>query len=267
MRRGGASVSFVIVALAAAVACSSFEDSGPTPGGDAGTDSPTADAPGPADGAAPESGEAAAGDGGVPAFVQSNSTSVTNLMTASVGLPLAVQEHGTIVVAFSINTTANPGIAPPQVTDGADTFVQMATVTNGPVLHYLFLADDVRAGAVTVSVTSNKVASEIQLYVHEYGGLAAKAFIDGKTTVAASGCDDAADCPATVPMAAPARSLLFGYCVTDAAGVGTGFTARETRNANVTEDRVVTVDGSYPVTARKKTGTSYVLLGAVLRAR
>jgi hypothetical protein len=203
---------------------------------------------------------------GLPAYEQSIATSASSQAIVSVSLPASVSAHSTIVAAFTMETADGGVLAPPTVVDDlGNVYVSRVELVQAPALHYVFVADDVKPGKLKLSVQVGAPVSLIELYVHEYSGLAAPSFALGASS--AVPCDTKPDCVSTPLMAVPERGLVFAYAVAFSVKAGSGFTARETLNNNITEDRVFSTAGKYAATATKTNGPENVILGAVLRAR
>jgi len=127
----------------------------------------------------------------------------------------------------------------------------------------VWYAIGVQGGAETVSVTfEGEVAGDfVSLFVHEYAG------ISGVDVVALGNGDAGSSSGAmvtTAMMTTVPNDLLFAFGDTTAAHPGTGFTARRTDDADLTEDRVVAQPSSVSATATTD-GGQWAIVGVAFK--
>ena len=133
----------------------------------------------------------------------------------------------------------------------------------GGVAQIFYVANSSK-GTDTITVTpSVGNANFLDVYIHEYSGLALNSPLDvtasnfGTGTTLSSG---------TATTTAP-NELIFGYSlVANSAVAGAGFTARETLDGNVSEDEVVNASGSYSATFSQPAGGDWITLMATFKA-
>jgi hypothetical protein len=216
--------------------------------GDAGTDSTS-------------SNDAAAPSGIV--WVQTKADS--SITTLAFDRP--VTAHNAIVVAMTI--TVGSGAPPPSMNDSLENRYSTVAGPHYPTFFssiavYVFAAFDVVDGPDTVTPTVSGGYS-IELYIHEYAGLAA---VDntGSNDGQASGTDRTAR--ARITTSAP-NELLFAFVVFGGGltSAGSGFTARSTFHNNVNEDRVVEAAGTYEATATVNNDSPWGMLLASFKGK
>jgi glucose/arabinose dehydrogenase/PKD repeat protein len=191
-----------------------------------------------------------------PTFVQAKANEVTSGTTNRVAFTSA-NGVGNLIVAYVVWN--NGGTASVTDTRGnAYSTVAPATKWNNNAWSsQVFYAKNVAAGANTVTATFGTAINSFGiLYVHEYSGMDKTAPVDvtksavGTTTAMSSG---------TATTTSP-TDLIFGAgaSVNNINQPGSGFTTRSTAYGNRTEDRTVTVAGSYAATASQN-GSGWVM--------
>jgi hypothetical protein len=191
----------------------------------------------------------------------SDSNSVSSLSTAFNG---AVTARGAIIVCLILGSQSTLS----QITDTrGNTY---ATVlgpwdTFGGYRSYIALAQDVGGGPDTVSAQVSP-ATTMELYVHEYAGLATSgAFDKSSSRNGSSSTTDGME--SGFVTTSFDQELIFGFAVTNTAALGTGFNLRSSFNNNVIEDKVVTTKGSYQATATMTAGTAWAMMVATFRGQ
>jgi hypothetical protein len=200
------------------------------------------------------------------AFVQARENDSPTALNLSTTFGSDVRAHSAIIVCISIYTLAV------SVSAISDSLGNSYTTVVGPfdgngTRHYIAVALDVAGGPDTVTVTVNGNPSPyLGLHIHEYAGLARQGAFDVGS--AAAGTSSAVDGMASGAKATTAdHELIFGYGVSsDTAYPGTGFTARSGfSTGDVTEDKVVSVQGTYQATATMVSGTNWEMLMATFK--
>jgi hypothetical protein len=200
------------------------------------------------------------------AFVQAREGETSSATSLSIAFGSDVGSHNAIIVCISIYTLTVT------VTGIHDTRGNTYATAVGPfdakgTRHYLAVALDAAGGPDTITVTvSGDPAPYLGMHIHEYSGLARQGAFD--TGSAAAGTSSAVDGMASGAKSTAAdRELIFGYGVSsDTAYPGTGFTARSGfSTGDVTEDRIVSVRGTYQATATMVSGTQWEMLMATFR--
>jgi hypothetical protein len=192
----------------------------------------------------------------------------TGQRSTSVAFARPVTAHNTIVVAVDVT----PGAAtPPTVI--TDSLQNRYSVLAGPysvsggLQLYLVAAFDVAGGPDTVNVMWTG-PDYVDLYIHEYAGLALVDAVDATNT--AKGSSDAdPTASASVVVSAP-NDLLFAFVGADAAEVnaGSSFSLAVPLVGNLTEDKVVEQPGTYSATATVTTsGHPWGVLLAALKGK
>jgi hypothetical protein len=243
-----------------------FDGAGPDSGEEGG---PSDGASGEATGPSPDAGHGPL-DATVPtqiSFVQAAATSA-----ATVAIPVAfanpVASHHTIIVSLDFDSVTQTMLP---VTDSLNnTYVTVVgpvddLVPTHPVRSYIAYATDIEGGSDVVTVTlTGAPATVTELYIQEYAGLASANAFDAHasatgTSTAVNGIASGHATTTSGP------ELIFAFVETGTAVAGTGFATRSAFNANLTEDEVVTLPGSYQATATMAAGTSWAILMATFR--
>jgi len=188
---------------------------------------------------------------GPPAFVQGSAAEIQDASMGIVTFNAAVTTGDTLIVGVDYPNVSGSL----KVTDAMNnTFATAYAVQT----NILFVALDVKGGIdpVTIDLVGGPV-THFEVYIHEYANISAFDSANGMT-----GAADAMS-SGNITVSQPSE-LLFGYVTIDyGSGVaGAGFTPRSAFNGNVTEDRLVTTAGAFPVTATKLNGTTWIMLGA-----
>jgi hypothetical protein len=167
-------------------------------------------------------------------------------------------------VAVAYNATQVAGDLNVIVVGWNDTVASVSTVTDskgnpytlaiGPTLgsgasQSIYYAKNITAGANTVTVTFNQAAQYVDIRVLEYSGLSTTSPLDkvaGATGAAATANSGSASTTA-------ANELIVGAGITSGgfSAAGTGFTVRiiTSPDADIAEDQIVSVQGTYNATA------------------
>jgi hypothetical protein len=181
-------------------------------------------------------------------FVQASAVQGKNTSSAVATFPNGVLPHSAIVVAMDPNQAGGGTIT--QVTD---TMGSSYTIVGGPFpaptgyAFYLAVAFDVSGGDnVKVTATMNAPTSSLEIYIHEYSGIAS---LDGVAFNKSSTATTVRDGMTVSLTTVAPNELLFGFAAAGAVSVGSLFNVRSTLNANVTEDRAAAAPGAYDVTA------------------
>jgi hypothetical protein len=207
--------------------------------------------------------DAAAATSGI-ALVQS-----TVARSTTVAFARPVTEHNTIIVAVDVTpASATPA---PVITDSLQNRYAVVAgpySVSGALQLYLAAAFDVAGGTDNVTVTWSG-APNVDLYIHEYAGLAAVDAIDGTSTARGTSSDADSVASASVTVTAP-NELLFAFVGADSADVtvGSGFYLGVTFIGNLTEDRVIEQPGTYQATATVTTsGYAWGVLLAAFKGK
>jgi hypothetical protein len=268
---------------------SAREDSGPgtdSSGTDSsGADSSDRDAPG-GDASSGDTGlaDAGVGDAGTsdaasdsgppPAITCVQFTAGGGTTTAMRGVPFnnPVQAHDAVIVGIVVTTGSGPSTID-TITDSLGNAYQTVL---GPVLPsldagnsgttlYLAFAGDIAGGSDSVTVKLS-TAAYLDVYIHEYSGLALSGAFD--VGAGASGTSDVSNAMSSGPASTHAsHELVFGFGASAMTSAGSGFTARSTFDTNITEDEVVTSSGSYQATATAGNLTGWIMTMATFRGQ
>ncbi len=169
-------------------------------------------------------------------------------------------------VTFASPTTAGNLIAVYVIWDSAGTVSISDSSGNtyasavGPTLWnsrkysvQVFYARNIKGGADTVTARfSTALTSFGIVYIHEYSQLDQVAPVDVTAAAVGTGTSISSGSAAT----SSANDLLFGAAVSmnTVTRAGTGFSVRSTAQGNMTEDRLVSTQGSYSATATNSGG-------------
>ena len=187
-----------------------------------------------------------------PAFVQERDNQVNSGNTSSTTFS-SVVTGGNLLVAYLIWDS----------TGGASVSDSLGNVyasaggptrwSNGIYSAQVFYAINKRSGVDTVTATfSTSVHSFGIIYAHEYSGINPTSPLD--VTIAAAG--PSGNLTSGVTNTTNSIDLLFagGVSASVVTSPGPGYMARSTSHGNITEDRIVTVTGSYNATATNSGG-------------
>jgi chitodextrinase len=187
-----------------------------------------------------------------PAFVQERDNQVNSGNTGSTTFS-SVVTGGNLLVAYLIWDS----------TGGASVSDSLGNVyasaggptrwSNGIYSAQVFYAINNRSGVDTVTaIFSTSVHSFGIIYAHEYSGINQTSPLD--VTIAAAG--PSGNLTSGVTNTTNSMDLLFagGVSANVVTSPGPGYMARSTSHGNITEDRVVTVTGSYNATATNSGG-------------
>jgi hypothetical protein len=122
----------------------------------------------------------------------------------------------------------------------------------------LYYAKNVAGGANTVTVSLSGPDDVVELYIHEYSGANPTAPLDVQ-----SGATGTASSASSTAVTSTANDLVFGYCVTGLANVGSGFTVRSNLDSNLTEDKITATAG--PVSATATASSAWALQMAAFK--
>jgi hypothetical protein len=190
-----------------------------------------------------------AGDGGPPpppiTFVQTKGGKET-ATSATVAFATDVQKGDTLIVAIDFGTASGA-----TVTEVTDTLGDTYDVVLGPfegagVRQYIYYAISGATGPDAVTVTIS-ASTEIEVYLHEYSGLAQVGTVDIGASDSTSGVSDADGGVVVGPIVThSSNELLFVFATcTNACVAGPGFLTRSTFDGNLTEDRIAVAPASY----------------------
>jgi hypothetical protein len=122
----------------------------------------------------------------------------------------------------------------------------------------LYYAKNVASGANTGTVSLSGPDDVVELYIHEYSGANPTAPLDVQ-----SGATGTASSASSTAVTSTANDLVFGYCVTGIANVGSGFTVRSNLDSNLTEDKITATAG--PVSATATASSAWALQMAAFK--
>src|SRR5678815_432988 len=192
---------------------------------------------------------------------------VTNLgmpaaTSLSVELPHAIATSHVLVVAVDYKGTT----ASPQFTDSlGNRLLPVSPVSRAETQSSLIAYAPITVpGRDTVTVSLTEPTNGIGFYVHVYSGLSATAPFD---TFAFEIGSDAQLTTRSATTTAP-NELLFahGVIATAVQSPGIGFAARQTCNANMTEDALAGAPGPYTATFKGNTRGSWIASLATFRS-
>lgn len=272
-RRTISSLLVLLASGAAASSCSLLVDTHDLALSPAGSDSAPSNGEAGAGGAADASqvGDSAlpTADSGTPpaiVFVQAREGDTSSALNLPITFGSDVRAHSAIIVCISIYTLSVTLTGIRDIRGNTYTTVVGPYDANG-TRHYLAVALDVASGPDTVTATvSGNPSPFLGMHIHEYSGLARQGAFDvGSATAGTSAAVDGMVSGAKSTTAD--RELIFGYGVSsDTAYPGTGFTARSGfATGDVTEDKIVSVRGTYQATATMTVGNRWEMLMATFR--
>lgn len=180
---------------------------------------------------------------GQVSFVQSTAK-VVNAKSLSVSLKTTTAGD-LILLGLGYHSKANIT----SITDSqGNTFVQVGTqlVSPGGGQNQVFYANNIRGGAEKITITISASSQYFEAYVTEYSGVDPIHPINAQSgAVGSAGTVSSGSATTSV-----AGAMISGYCMGDSScTVGSGFAARSTLDANLTEDKVAGSPGSYAATA------------------
>jgi chitodextrinase len=190
--------------------------------------------------------------GATPAFVQERDNQVTSGKTSGVTLA-APTVAGNLIVAYLIwdnigTATVSDSLGNSYASAGAPT--RWGTGNYSTQIFYVInLHDGVNTVTAMFSTAVNRFAV---VYVHEYSGIRQTAPLD--VTVAAAGSSGSLSSGSVTTT--NDVDLLFAGAVSAnfVTSSGPGYISRSTAHGNMTEDRVVSVKGTYSATASNSSG-------------
>jgi hypothetical protein len=217
-------------------------------------DAPTRDSPGAADAEdAPRDvggmDAVDAHDAGPPpppiAFVQTKGGKDV-ATSATVAFATDVQKGHTLIVALDFGTASAATVT--KVTDTlGDTYdLVLGPYEGGGVWQYIYYAISGATGPDAVTVTIS-ASAEVEVYLHEYSGLAQVGTVDTGASDSTSGVSDADGGVVVGPIVTHASNELvfvFATCANSCVA-GPGFLTRSTFDGNLTEDRIAVAPASY----------------------
>ena len=172
-----------------------------------------------------------------------------------------------IVVAIGFAYTS--GVTISSVTDSRGNAYQVgqALLNPGGAAQAIYYAENIKAGANTVTVNCTPGVKFPSLRIHEYSGLATSNSLD--VSAGASGSTTSMSSGATAATSVAAE-LVFGavYSVGSVTSVGSGFTLRvqDTYTSALSEDKIVTSTGAQTATATQAGGHAYVMQVVTFKA-
>jgi hypothetical protein len=194
-------------------------------------------------------------------YVQGSASGIHNGDTVAVGLPNPVQAHHALIVCVASNGGS------PAFTDSlGNTYTAVLGPTGIPTLQgTIAIAEDVPAGPVKVTVKLSASGSYLDVYVHEYAGLARMQAFD--VAAANSGLlVDGGAITSGIARTTADNELVFGFGIGENVLAGAGFTARTSYDTNLTEDKKVIQAGPYEATASTSaSNNNYVMLMATFK--
>jgi hypothetical protein len=200
-----------------------------------------------------------------PDFVQVgfNFTTDTSL---SVSFEKPIGSGNTIVIALDVFGPETAAVT--AVTDTlGNHFTVLGPFDSSVERHYLAYAEDTVPGTDAITAAVDTAAS-LELYIHEYSGLAPAASLDAVQW--ANGSSLAVDGMQSgfATTTAPVEVVFaFAECTSGTCASGTGFTLRSHGHGNVTEDHIVTSIGSYQAVATSLDSATWTIVMATFRAR
>lgn len=208
------------------------------------------------------------GGGNGISFVQSASSSCNVASSCASGFNSNNTAGNTIVVGFDWSDNVNfSSISDTQ----GNTYTQAGveshlTSGNEPEKLRIYYAKNIKAGANTVTTTlSGAATTSSNVYIHEYSGLDTVAPFD--VTASSAGTSTTLDSGSVTTNFA--NELIFGYGIQDVVQTplaGSSFTARSTAQSNITEDKTVSVAGSYTATASVPSSANWLMRVATFKS-
>jgi hypothetical protein len=226
-----ASVGLLLVMSLAAVACSPFGVGAVNDGQvDASVDSGGVDG------------------GALPiAFEQANGDQAQNATSATVDFFTPLKVHSAVIVALDY-PSSDVDVTSVKDSLGQTYAIVIPPYDGGGWRHSIAVALDTKGGTDKVTVLLSAQVTFIQVYIHEYSGLALTDALDQTSAGRITSPSDAAARSGSV-ITTQDRELLFGFGAADKIEPGDGFARRTNLFGDVTEDRVVSTVGTYEATA------------------
>ena len=130
----------------------------------------------------------------------------------------------------------------------------------------IFFVPNSKAGANTVTCTFNGSVSSRRMVIHEYSGLLTTSPLDVNSSFANTTATSAMTSNSAVTTAA--KELVFGWGASNSGWTipGSGFTIRQTAGSESSEDKIVTVPGSYAATGTSAAADNWVMQMASFKA-
>jgi hypothetical protein len=181
-------------------------------------------------------------------FIQSTAVESNASSTGKVVLHDPVSAHHAIIVALDFTGSSSLSSV---TDDSGDTFQTVLGPISDSFDHSLYVAAafDVAAAATppTIAVALAKPADVLEIYVHEYAGLAFMSALDQRS----GGDGSTAQMKSPDVVTTSPNELIFGFGVTASgkAQPGPNFTGRSSFNGNITEDILGAPIGTYSATA------------------
>src|SRR5258708_2330898 len=187
-----------------------------------------------------------------PAFKQEKDNQATSGNTAKVTFSASTSSGNLIAIYLIWDNTGTASVSDSWGNSYASAVPQIRWF-NSRYSAQIFYTISSGSGIDSVTATFGTKLSQFGIiYAHEYSGIRATAPID--VTAAAAGTSGALSSGSATT--ANDNDLLFagGVSANWVTGAGAGYTARSTAHGNMTEDRVVSVKGSYSATAGNSGG-------------
>jgi hypothetical protein len=129
----------------------------------------------------------------------------------------------------------------------------------------IYYALDVAGGddGVTVSIQDTTTVNTFEVFAHEYSGIGAFDVATGQN----SGSMSATDMRSGFVTTSAANELIFGFGVGGTVLPGTGFTARSTFAADLTEDRILNSPCMVQSTAVNEGASAWSMMVATFTPR
>jgi glucose/arabinose dehydrogenase/chitodextrinase len=190
-----------------------------------------------------------------PVFVQVRANEVTSGTTNNLAFSNATTRGNTIVVAVLWSNTGGVSLSD----NRGDAYAPATTPTTwgSGWSQQVFYAKNIVGGATTVTATFASAINNFGvMYVHEYSGLDKVNPVD----VTKSATGTARSMSSGAVTTTNANDLLFAAASSSASvnQGGAGYTTRSTAYGNRTQDRTVTMTGSYTATATQN-GNAWVM--------
>jgi len=178
-------------------------------------------------------------------FTQTNSTDTKPGALNQTRLLSPTSEGNLLIVAVD---WSGLGVNFVSIDDTAHDAFELAAgeVNEGDLHARLYYAENIAGGDSTVTIVLSGESPSLEVYVHEYTGVATdEAFDNGSQAHDAFG----GDVTTGGALLDSPRELVFGFGVSGSVTPGDGFIARSVLNSNLTEDLISGEPGAYAATA------------------
>jgi flagellin-like protein len=194
-----------------------------------------------------------------PYYVQSRSQSYSSVSQAQITLPYSTTGGDLLVLSLVVNKSLPVPSVSDSINGYAYNFVSYTDAGTSWNRTYTYnVPNSLGGGPITATVTLNGVASTLDVFFLEYGGVAATAPVDKYSSNSGStGTAMDSGSPMTITQA---PELIYGFGAGDSACHGTPpYTDRETAGGRCAVDQIVYTAGTFNVIATQGSSGNWAL--------